>query len=75
MLIRTTDEYRETCNRMLDGIETKKGLEEYTEESINLVLGNDYWKKIDIMKGRLKLISDTCSSISEQIDKVGYSQR
>ena len=75
MLIHKLDEYQQTCSKLSYGIERKKSLEEYTEESITLVLSNNYWRMVSNASKDLSAIYASCKEISKKIDEVGYSKK
>ena len=75
LLIHKLDEYQQNCSKLSYGIERKKSLEEYTEESITLVLSNNYWRMVSNASKDLSAIYASCKEISKKIDEVGYSKK
>lgn len=75
LLIRKIDKYQETYLKLSFGIERKKGLEEYKEESIARVLKDKYLRVVSNASKDLSVICDSCKEISKKIEEIGYRKK
>lgn len=75
LLIRKIRQYQETYSKLSYGIERKKGVEEYTKESITRVLDHNYLRRVSNASKDLSVICDSCKEISKKIEEIGYSKK